>query len=112
MGGYREDRLLAAGGQGRRRLAWSAAGGQARQHGGMGGLARQPSRRGRRGIAGRGSGEVMSMAARGRERLACASESRGRGEGSGDPRVGDSNWIWLIANGELGKWLLLDGPHL
>jgi hypothetical protein len=32
---------------------------------------------------------------------------RAGGEASGDPRAGDSIWIWLIANGELGKWLLL-----
>jgi hypothetical protein len=31
----------------------------------------------------------------------------GRWEGSGDPRADDSGCIWLIANGELGKWLLL-----
>jgi hypothetical protein len=54
-----------------------------------------------------GSGEVMSTTARGRERDARASESRGRGEGTGDPRVGGSGCIWLIVNGELGKWLLL-----
>jgi hypothetical protein len=48
------------------------------------------------------------------ERDARANESRGQGEGGGggDPHAGDSNWIWLIANGELGKWLLLSGPHL
>jgi hypothetical protein len=59
------------------------------------------------GHRGEGSGEVMSMAAWGRERDAHTSESKGRGEGSGYPRAGDSSWIWMIANGELGKWLLL-----
>jgi hypothetical protein len=41
--------------------------------------------------------------ARGGEWDARASENRGQGEGSGDPRAGDSSWIWLIANRELGK---------
>jgi hypothetical protein len=52
----REGRLPATRDQGRRQRARPAAGGQVRRHGGMGGLARQPSHRDRRGIARREAG--------------------------------------------------------